>query len=120
MLIAWLADECVEAALVGRLREAGHDVIYIVEHAPGSTDAEVIALADKEHRILLTEDKDFGDLVFRQRMPVPGLVLLRIEPEQHVLKWQRLDAAINRFVDSFLGRYTVIEEARFRRRALNG
>jgi predicted nuclease of predicted toxin-antitoxin system len=118
--LRWVADECVEAALVGRLREAGHDVIYIVERAPGSTDVEVISLAHQEQRVLLTEDKAFDDLVLRQRMRVPGLVLLRIEPEQHALKWQRLDAAINRFGDSFLGRYTVVEEARFRRRALHG
>jgi predicted nuclease of predicted toxin-antitoxin system len=116
--LRWLVDECVETALIRRLREAGHDVIYVAENAPGSTDAKVIAFAEKEQRLLLTEDKDFGDLVFRQRMLVPGLVLLRIGPEIHGLKWQRLDAAIGRFADSFFGRYTVIEEARFRRRPL--
>ena len=75
----WLIDECVDAALVVQLRESGHDVIYMTDVAPRATDAEVMSRANRENRLLLTEDKDFGDLVFRQAKTVPGVVLLRIE-----------------------------------------
>jgi hypothetical protein len=68
--------------------------------------------------LLLTEDKDFGDLVFRQGRPVPGIVLLRIDPSRRLQKAARLMAAIDRFGDGLIGRYTVIEEARFRSRPL--
>ena len=61
----WLADECVDAALVRRLRTAGHDVIYAAEVASGATDAQILRRANDEDRLLLTEDKDFGELVFR-------------------------------------------------------
>ena len=77
----WLSDECVDAGLVGRLRAAGHNVIYVAEIASGSTDIEVIRRARVEGRLLLTEDKDFGELVFRAGMPVSGVVLLRVPPE---------------------------------------
>ena len=71
----WLADECVDAALVRRLRGAGHDVIYAAEVASEATDAQILRRANDEDRLLLTEDKDFGEFVFRLHMTVPGLVL---------------------------------------------
>ncbi len=114
----WLADECVDAPLVARLREAGHDVLYVAESDAGATDVDVIRRAADEGRLLLTEDKDFRELVFRRGQPVPGLVLLRIEPEDHALKWTRLQAAIARFADGMLGRFTVIGETKLRSRSL--
>jgi predicted nuclease of predicted toxin-antitoxin system len=116
--VRWLVDECVDVALVEQLRDLGHDVIYMSDVAPRATDTEVMKRADQENRILLTEDKDFGDLAFRQAMPVPGIVLLRIDSARRSLKGARLRAAITRFGDGLLGRYTVIEEARFRSRPL--
>jgi len=74
--------------------------------------------AEAEARLLLTEDKGFGDLVSRSGMPVPGVVLLRVDPEKHLLKWRRLEAAIARFGERLFGRYLVIEETRFRSRPL--
>jgi predicted nuclease of predicted toxin-antitoxin system len=118
--VRWLVDECVDAALVQRLRGGGHDVLYVAEIASGTTDAQVLRRASDENRLLLTEDKDFGELAFRLRMPVPGLVLLRVEPEGHLFKWTRLEAAIHRFGQRLFGRHVVIEEARFRSRPLLG
>ncbi len=114
----WLADECVDAALVARLRNAGHDASYIAEIAAGVTDTEALQLAQEEGRLFLTEDKDFGELVFRFKRAVPGVVLLRIDPEKSQLKWIRLEAAIARLGEGLFGRYVVIEEARFRSRPL--
>jgi predicted nuclease of predicted toxin-antitoxin system len=69
--VRWLADECVDASLVARLRAAGHDVVYVAEIAPATSDAEVVGLAQRDGRLLLTEDKDFGDLVFRRALRCP-------------------------------------------------
>src|SRR5438067_13825995 len=99
----WLADECVDAGLVARLRDTGHDVHYVAEVAGGASDTEVLQRAQAEARLLLTEDKGFGDLVFRSEMAVPGVVLLRLDPEKHLLKWERLQAAIATSGDSLLG-----------------
>lgn len=67
---------------------------------------------------MLTEDKDFGDLVFRRERAVPGVVLMRVGPENPALKAMRLEAAITRYGGGLFGRYTVIEEGRFRSRRL--
>ena len=114
----WLIDECVDANLAALLRELGHDVVYLSEVAPRTADADVLIRAGRENRLLLTEDKDFGDLVFRQARPVPGIVLLRIESSRRSRKGPRLLAAIDRFGEGLFGRYTVIEDARFRSRRL--
>jgi predicted nuclease of predicted toxin-antitoxin system len=116
--VRWLADECVAAPLVALLRASGHDVLYVAEVAAGLSDAGVVALAMRENRLLLTEDKDFGDLVFRRGRSVPGVVLVRINPDSVELKTIRLAAAIDRYGEELFGRYMVIEEARFRSRHL--
>ena len=114
----WLIDECVDEALVTHLRAAGHDVVYMSDVEPRATDADVLRRAQRENRLLLTEDKDFGDLVFRQALPVPGIVLLRIDSSRQSVKPARLRAAVERFGDALFGRYTVIDDSRFRSRPL--
>jgi predicted nuclease of predicted toxin-antitoxin system len=116
--VRWLADECIAAPLVARLRAAAHDVVYVAETASGLSDADVIALALRDTRLLLTEDKDFGDLVFRRKQPVAGVVLMRIDVEDAQLKMARLSAAIERYGDRLFGRYTVVENGRLRSRQL--
>ncbi|MCA1458549.1 DUF5615 family PIN-like protein [Bradyrhizobium sp. BRP22] len=114
----WLVDECVGAPLVASLRLLGHDVLYIAEAAAGLSDADVVAFAAREKRILLTEDKDFGELIFRRERTIPGLVLIRIGSENTSLKIERLGTAIERYGEQLFERYLVIEEGRFRSRHL--
>ena len=80
-----LADECIDRQIVERLRGDGHDVVYIAELAPGISDEVVLTQANERHAILLTADKDFGELVFRLHRIHGGVVLLRltgISPEK--------------------------------------
>lgn len=114
----WLADECVAAGLVAALRAAGQNVTYVAELHPGISDSDILDLALREQRLLLTEDKDFGEMVFRRGNLAPGLVFVRIDAAKNQLKWPRLHLAINKFGMELLGRYTVIEETRFRSRPL--
>ena len=114
----WLADACVPATLVRELRADGHDASHMQEIAPRDEDEQIIDRASKEFRLLLTEDKDFGELVFRWGRPVPGVVLIRIESERNQLKWMQLQSAIAQFGENLFGRHTVIEESRFRSRPL--
>jgi predicted nuclease of predicted toxin-antitoxin system len=116
--VRWFADECVDAAVVTHLRTMGHDVLYVAEIAPGLTDRDALSQAMKDGRLLLTEDKDFGELVFRTQRPVPGLVLLRIAPERRAAKAERLQAAIEKFGEQLFGRHTVVEDTRLRSRPL--
>ncbi|WP_245502253.1 DUF5615 family PIN-like protein [Bradyrhizobium betae] len=77
-----------------------------------------MAVASREGRLLLTADKDFGELVFRRNQVVPGLVLLRIDPESGELVRARLREAVDQFGQALFGRYVVIDEIRFRSRRL--
>jgi predicted nuclease of predicted toxin-antitoxin system len=73
-----LADESVDRQTVERLRQVGHDVLYIAELEPGISDDVVLDRANERSALLVTGDKDFGELVFRQRLVNSGVVLLRL------------------------------------------
>jgi predicted nuclease of predicted toxin-antitoxin system len=73
-----VADENLDLTVVGRLREAGHEVFAVVEMEPGIPDEAVLGLANSQEAMLVTEDKDFGELAFRQRLVHQGAILLRL------------------------------------------
>ena len=73
----FLADENCDFAVVRALRADGHDVVSVAEIAPRMDDRDVIALATREDRILLTEDKDFGQLVYAGLHESSGVILIR-------------------------------------------
>ena len=73
-----LADENVDRQIVERLRHEGFDVRYIAETDAGISDDEVLDLANREESLLLTADKDFGELVFRLKKITVGVVLIRL------------------------------------------
>ena len=101
------------------LRHAGHDVLYVTEHASGSDDVEIVERAAREDRLLLTEDKDFGGIsIFRRGRVAPGIVLMRVASENPRLIEERLTAAIDEYGDRLFGQYLVIEDGRFRSRPL--
>ncbi len=73
----FLTDESCDFAVIHALRANGHDVIAVSEATPRAEDSEVIRLAVREKRILLTEDKDFGQLVFAHGQKTIGVIFLR-------------------------------------------
>jgi predicted nuclease of predicted toxin-antitoxin system len=76
-----LANENFPGDAVEALRALGHDVAWIRTDAPGSTDIDVMARASRDDRILVTLDKDFGELAFRNQLETcSGIVLLRVFP----------------------------------------
>ncbi len=110
----WLADECVHAPVVAALRAEGHDVVYAVEAGRRTVDADLASDALRSARILLTEDKDFGELAFAERRAIPGIVLLRFSPAHRSRKWPSLKAAIETYGDGLYRSFTVIDEQRSR------
>lgn len=81
MSLRFLADENIPAPSVELLRRRRLDVTSIAELFPASVDRDVLALAVQERRILLTFDRDFGELVFfHGRQPPPAIVYFRFEP----------------------------------------
>jgi len=74
----FLADESVDRPIVESLRQEGYRVAYVVELGPGVPDHEVLKWANQEAALLLTADKDFAEMVFRQRLHAHGVVLVRL------------------------------------------
>jgi predicted nuclease of predicted toxin-antitoxin system len=76
--VKFLADESLDRQIVDRLRQEGHAVKYVAELEPGISDDIVLKMANEEESLLLTADKDFGELVFRQHRLTTGTVLIRL------------------------------------------
>ena len=91
----FLLDESADYPLAKVLTDLGHDVTAIAHDYPGALkDKDVLAIAQSEGKILITNDRDFGELIFRQRLSHSGVILFRLGAEdlqtktawlQHVL-----------------------------------
>lgn len=110
----FLADECCDTELVSFLRSEGHDVLYVMEFKAGALDKEVLKKAFAEKRILITEDKDFGELIYRFKKPAYGVVLLRFKVREHHLKLSRLKQLIDEYGFKLKGNFVVIDPEKFR------
>jgi predicted nuclease of predicted toxin-antitoxin system len=75
--ISFLADESCDFLIVRKLRSAEYDVISVAESFPSASDKQVLEHAAEEGRILLTEDKDFGEWVFAHGEKIAGVILIR-------------------------------------------
>lgn len=114
----FLADECCDTSLVEALRQDKIDVIYVMEFMRGASDTEILAHANKTGRIVITEDKDFGELVYRFRLPVRGIILLRFGIDETVLKTFQLRSLITRMSDRLVDNFVVLEADKTRFRPL--
>lgn len=115
-----LANENFPGAAVIALRDRGHDVTWIRADAPGSTDFQVLARAQVEGRILITFDKDFGELAFRSELPASsGIVLFRISvpSSSHIA---RVAVAALESRTDWAGHFAVVEDDRIRMTPLPG
>jgi predicted nuclease of predicted toxin-antitoxin system len=82
----FLVDECTGPIVARWLRQQDHEVFSVYEEARGMKDEQIIQKAFDEHWILITNDKDFGEKVYRERHPHRGVVLLRLEDERASVK----------------------------------
>lgn len=102
----FLLDESVEYRLASWLSSLGHDVTAIAHDYPGALpDREVLETARRESRILITNDRDFGELIFRLGLSHPGVILLRLGPAPLEDKMARLGQVLSSHgeqLDAFL------------------
>jgi predicted nuclease of predicted toxin-antitoxin system len=106
--VNFLADEDVDQVVVAALRAAGYDLLYVAEESPGLSDSDILDRARAERRILITADKDFGDLVFRQRRLSTGVVLLRLAGLSPPRKGSLVVSSVRAHSDLIPGAFTVI------------
>jgi predicted nuclease of predicted toxin-antitoxin system len=109
-----VADEGVDRQIVERLRADNHDVVYVAELAPSISDDEVLQQANNRQAVLLTIDKDFGELVFRLNRVAAGVILIRLEGLAPTTKAGIVARVIQDHATEIVGAFSVISPGMIR------
>ncbi|MFZ0610329.1 MAG: DUF5615 family PIN-like protein [Xanthobacteraceae bacterium] len=113
----FLANENFPGPVIRALQAAGHDVIWVRTARPGATDADILSWANRESRVLLTFDKEFGELAGRSNLSLEcGVVLVRTPPPKPAEHGQLSEVITGR--SDWAGHFSVIEPGRIRMRPL--
>ena len=114
----FLVDECAGPAIAHWLRSRSHEVYSVYEEARGMADTDVLQKAFSENWILITNDKDFGELVFRFRFLPKGVLLLRLKDESAKNKVKIITFIIREHLDQLAGNYLIVTEKQIRKRSI--
>ena len=110
----FVADESCAGPVVQALRAAGHDVIAIIEVAAGAADEDVMGRALAEGRVLITEDSDFGELVYARRHPKVGVVFVKFHSRARRTKPAQVLQAVAKLGERHRDGFAVVEPGRVR------
>jgi predicted nuclease of predicted toxin-antitoxin system len=114
-----LANENIPLASVKALRDAGHDVLSITEHQHGIADAEVMAIAHAQQRCIITFDRDYGELIFVNRLPTPPAVFyLRVAPSNPQSAALAVLALLQELGNQSIEGFFVVDAQSYRRRPM--
>jgi predicted nuclease of predicted toxin-antitoxin system len=116
----FLADEGVDKPIVDQLRNSGFDVHYVLETHQGCDDENVLLLANDEDRILLTQDKDFGELVYRMKRVHQGIILIRLGTTPAPEKAHLVNYVLQEYGEKLHNAFTVIQANAVRIRKQEG
>lgn len=114
----FLADENIKQAIVNRLRQDGHLVWCVADMEPGVSDDVVLDLANREGALLLTGDKDFGELVFRLGRVASGVILIGLPGLPNSSKAAIISEAIAKHSQELTGAFAVIAPTTVRIRSM--
>jgi len=115
----FLVDECTGPRVAEWLRSLGHDVFSAFEQARGEADSDLLARAVAEDRIVVTNDRDFGELVFREGRVHRGIVLLRLTDERPANKIRVLQDLLALHPEQLGGQFVVVTESHVRFSAMS-
>lgn len=114
----FIADENIEWPIVRELRKCGFDVFSVAESHAGISDEQVLEYARSQNRIVLTQDKDFGELVYRLQFKCPGILLLRLPMAPWHEHWKRLHDVIDAYHGNLIGSFTIVDQDKVRFRPI--
>ncbi len=112
--MSFLVDECTGSKVAQWLRDENHQVFSVFDEARGMTDDEVLAKAFSENWILITNDKDFGEMVFRERREHHGVVFLRLDDERAANKIEVLRRLLENYSEKLPEEFVVATETKVR------
>ena len=110
----FLVDECTGVRVAGWLRKEGYEVFSVYEEARGITDDLIIKKAFNEDWILVTNDKDFGEKVYRDKLPHRGIILLRLQDERSSNKIDVLKRLLLIYLQRIPNSFIVVTETQVR------
>lgn len=110
----FLVDECTGPAVADWLRNQNYEVFSVFEQSRGMNDEDIIQKAAKENWILITNDKDFGDKVYRDGRIHKGVILLRLEDERSLSKIQVISRLLKNYMDRLPDSFVVVREKQVR------
>jgi predicted nuclease of predicted toxin-antitoxin system len=105
-----IADESVDYAIIQVLREIGYNVISIMEQSPGIDDKKVLAIANLHQGLLITEDKDFGELTYRLNKQHNGILLIRLSGLPRIERINLVSDLLKEHAEKLSGKFSVINE----------
>ena len=117
-MLKFLADVNVEKKLVDYLKDQKFDVLWIPDYDCALTDNDLLNLATKERRVLITNDTDFGEIVFMQKKLSSGIILIRIKDQCVNTKLSVLKKLLKLYQDRIEGNFIVISDNKIRIRSL--
>lgn len=116
----FLANENFPLFSIRLMRNHGHNVASIIEDTPGAKDEDILRQAYKEKRIVLTFDRDYGELIYKHKLFTPaGIVYFRFDPSTPEEPAEILLKILAKGEVTILGKFTVIERGRIRQRTLS-
>lgn len=114
-----LANENFPLASVELLRKAQHDVLAICEYKPGSSDKEIMELASLQERIILTFDRDYGELIYKYKENLPlGIIYLKFIPRYASQPGEYVLQLLENENIELINKFTVCELMRIRQNSL--
>lgn len=114
MTMRFIVDESTGYGIARYLQTQGHDVVIVAEIMPEADDMTILQHAFVEERIVVTNDKDFGELIFRRQEAHQGVILLRLQDEGGVNRVQVMTALMNQYSEQLPGRFVVVTEKKVR------
>lgn len=110
----FLVDECTGKTVAVWLRDHEHEVFSVYEEARGMTDDEILDKASSEHYIIITNDKDFGEMIHREQRPHQGILLLRLKDERAASKLDAVKKLLDHHGDQLENAFVVVTESQIR------
>jgi predicted nuclease of predicted toxin-antitoxin system len=107
----FVVDECTGPVVAAWLAQQGHDVVSIYDESPGVDDDAILHRSFTESRILITGDKDFGELIFRDNRPHHGVVLLRLTNDSPANRIRVLGDVLQAHGNSVADQFVVVSDS---------
>ena len=114
-----VADESVDFGIITRLREIGIFVVSISEDSSGIKDTEVLKIASEANCLLITEDKDFGELTYRLKLLHSGILLIRLSDMNRKVRIELVADTIEKNFEQLIGNFSVLTKSGLRIKTSN-